>query len=65
MARPEHLEAVKAVVGVFARDVVGTYLAGPAQQPQALEGPAAAAAAQQQPALGIRCAQGAGQVGAE
>jgi hypothetical protein len=29
MAQPRHLEAVKAVVGVFARDVVGAYLAGP------------------------------------
>ncbi|PRW45258.1 PHLOEM PROTEIN 2-LIKE A10 [Chlorella sorokiniana] len=55
MARPEHLEAVKAVVGVFARDVVGTYLAGPSQQPQALAAPGAAAAEQQQqPTLGIR-----------
>ncbi|KAL4448603.1 hypothetical protein ABPG75_005822 [Micractinium tetrahymenae] len=43
MARPEHLEAVKACVGVFARDVVGTYLAGPSQQ-------LVAAAARPQPA---------------
>ncbi|KAI7840832.1 hypothetical protein COHA_005478 [Chlorella ohadii] len=54
MARPEHLEAVKSVVGVFARDVVGAYLAGPVQQ-QALEAPMAAAEAQQQqPGIGIR-----------
>lgn len=43
MAKPEHLEAVKACVGVFARDVVGTYLAGPSQQ-------LVAAAARPQPA---------------
>lgn len=56
MARPEHLEAVKSVVGVFARDVVGAYLAGPPQQ-QALEAPMAAAdVQQQQPGIGIRCA---------
>ncbi len=60
MARPEHLEAVKSVVGVFARDVVGAYLAGPVQQ-QALEAPMAAAEAQQQqPGIGIRWGRGAG-----
>lgn len=60
MARPEHLEAVKAVVGVFARDVVGTYLSGP--RPQQLEAPRGAAAGQQQqqqPGVGLRCVRSA------
>ena len=51
MAKPEHLEAVKQCVGVFARDVVGTYLAGPAaiQAGSGQDAAAAAAAAAQPP----------------
>ena len=54
MAKPQHLEAVKAVVGVFARDVVCTYLAGPAaaQPPPALTTAAAAAVQQLRWVLG-------------
>jgi hypothetical protein len=46
MAKPQHLEAMKAVVGVFARDVVGAYLAGPSAQPPPAVATAAAAAQQ-------------------
>ena len=55
MAKPEHLAAVKSVVGVFARDVVGTYLAGPsaaqraAQQAQEQQAAAMQAAAVERP----------------
>ena len=46
MAKPQHREAVKAVVGVFARDEVGAYLAGPSAQPPPAVATAAAAAQQ-------------------
>lgn len=57
MARPEHLAAVKACVGVFARDVVGTYLAGPSGLAAAA---AAAAAAAQQREFAAMAGAGAG-----